>query len=298
MNSAVAWSVTDAAGTKVPLDPGVLASSANLAIAGHLALQPPFSFVGRQPLVVDGRPYRGKITVSSDGKHLQVIDTVGLEAYLKGVVPSEMPSNWPPDALKAQAVAARSYALANLTKGRAFDLYGDTRSQVYGGIDAEFPTASDAVDATKGQVVLYNGKVADTLFFSTSGGRTTSSLEATGDAVPLPRLGGRPLRHAVALPRLGPGAVRRYEAREGDEGRGPVSDLQTTTGPSGRVETVKLVSADDSQVTMTGAQMRSDLGAALDVVHLRAPLVAAVGEDDDLRRRASRSPDSRAAPPR
>ena len=166
LNSIVAWSVTDATGTKVALVPGILNLKPKLAIAGQPALQPPFTFVGKQPLVVDGRPYRGKIVVSSDGKQLQVVDTVGLEAYLKGVVPSEMPSGWPAEALKAQAVAARSYALANLTKGRAFDLYGDTRSQVYGGLDAEAGAASDAVDATKGQVVLYNGKVADTLFFS------------------------------------------------------------------------------------------------------------------------------------
>jgi stage II sporulation protein D len=259
LNSAVAWSVTDAAGTKVPLDPGVLALSTNLAIAGHLALKPPFSFVGRQPLVVDGKPYRGKITVSSDGKHLQVIDMVGLEAYLKGVVPSEMPSNWPSEALKAQAVAARSYALANLTKGRPFDLYGDTRDQVYGGIDAEFPTASDAVDATKGQVVLYNGKVADTLFFSTSGGRTTSSLEATGDAVPYLVSVDDPYDTLSPYHDWGPVLFDATKLAKEMKVAGPVSDLQTTTGPSGRVETVKLVSADDSHVTMTGAQMRSDL---------------------------------------
>jgi stage II sporulation protein D len=259
LNSAVAWSVTDAAGTKVPLDPGVLALSTNLAIPGHLALKPPFSFVGGQPLVVDGRPYRGKITVSSDGKQLEVIDTVGLEAYLKGVVPSEMPSNWPPEALKAQAVAARSYALANLTKGRSFDLYGDTRDQVYGGIDAEFPTASDAVDATKGQVVLYNGKVADTLFFSTSGGRTTSSLEATGDAVPYLVSVADPYDTLSPYHDWGPMLFDATKLAKEMKVSGPVSDLQTTTGPSGRVETVKLVSADDSHVTMTGAQMRSDL---------------------------------------
>ena len=120
-----------------------------------------------------------------------------------------MPSNWPAEALKAQAVAARSYALANLTKGRAFDLYGDTRSQVYGGIAAESPAASAAVDATKGQVVLYDGKVADTLFFSTSGGRTVSALEATGDAVPYLVSVADPYDTLSPLPRLGPGALRR-----------------------------------------------------------------------------------------
>ncbi len=65
-----------------------------------------------------------------------------------------------------------------------FDLYGDGRSQVYGGVAAETPATNAAVDATKGQVVMYAGKVADTLFFSSSGGRTASALESTGIAVP------------------------------------------------------------------------------------------------------------------
>src|SRR3954451_10722643 len=84
-----------------------------------------------------------------DGKTLQVVDVLGLEAYLKGVVPAEMPSAWSSEALKAQAVAARSYALASLAKGKDYDLYGYTRSQVYGGLDAELTATNDAVDATK-----------------------------------------------------------------------------------------------------------------------------------------------------
>src|SRR5207253_10667413 len=69
-------------------------------------------------------------------------------------------------------------------KGQDFDLYSDTRDQVYGGVVSESQAASDAITATKSQVVLWNGKVADTLFFSTSGGRTNSALDATGSAVP------------------------------------------------------------------------------------------------------------------
>src|SRR6478735_3147183 len=176
LSSVVAWSVTDATGTKVQLDPGTITLKPKLALPGRLELQPPFAFVGKQPLVVGTKPYRGKLVVSSDGKRVQVVDVLGLEPYLKGVVPSEMPSTWPAGALEAQAVAARSYALANLTKNRGFDLYG--------GVDAESSAASDAVDATKGQVVMWNGKVADTLFFSTSGGRTASAAEVTGVAVP------------------------------------------------------------------------------------------------------------------
>ena len=121
-------------------------------------------------------------------------DSVWMPEHL--IFPAEMPSGWAPEALKAQAVAARSYALANLAKGRPFDLYSDTRSQVYGGVKAESTKTSAAVDATKGEVVLFNGKVADTLFFSTSGGRTASALESTGckdqNHLPRSRAGSRP----------------------------------------------------------------------------------------------------------
>jgi stage II sporulation protein D len=259
LNSIVAWSVTDAAGTKVALAPGILNLKPKLAVAGQPALQPPFTFVGKQPLVVDGRPYRGKIVVSTDGKQLQVIDTVGLEAYLKGVVPSEMPSGWPAEALKAQAVAARSYALANLTKGRGFDLYGDTRSQVYGGLDAEAGAASDAVDATKGQVVLYNGKVADTLFFSTSGGRTASAADATGGAVPYLVPVADPYDTLSPYHAWGPVLFDAAKVEKQLKLSAPIATLQVANGTDGRVKTVTVVSSDDSQATLTGSQLRGQL---------------------------------------
>src|SRR5207245_8668173 len=117
------------------------------------------------------------------GGKLRAINVVGLEQYLYGVVPSEMPFTWLPEALKAQAVAARSYALATRRTG-AFGLYPATRSQVHLGIEHEKPSTNAAVDATAGQVVLYQGEVAKTFFFSTSGGRTASSEDVWGEPVP------------------------------------------------------------------------------------------------------------------
>jgi SpoIID/LytB domain protein len=165
-----------------------------------------------------------------------VIDTVGLEAYLKGVVPAEMPSAWLPEALKAQAVAARSYALANVATGRPFDLYGDTRSQVFGGVKVENSATSAAVDATKGQVVLYKGKVANTLFFSTSGGRTASALESTGIAVPYLVPVTDPYDTASPYHDWGPVLFDAAAVAKQFKLAAPIADLQTTTGPSGRVK--------------------------------------------------------------
>ncbi len=258
IDSVVAWSVTDAAGVKAALDPGTLVLKPKLALPGK-QLTPPLTFTSKQPLVVGGKPYRGKIRVLTDGKTLQVIDVVGLEAYLKGVVPSEMPSAWPPEALKAQAVAARSYALNGLAKGRDYDLYSDTRSQVYGGLDAELPATNAAVDATKGEIVLYNGKVANTLFFSTSGGRTASAAETTGTAVPYLVSVADPYDTASPYHDWGPVLVDAAKVAKQLKLPAPLADLRVTTGPSGRVKSVLAATADDRQVTVTGAQLRTQL---------------------------------------
>src|SRR5205814_10237923 len=95
--------------------------------------------------------------------------SVGPEPCLWGVVTSGMPDRWPAEALAAQAVVARTYALAHLHKGD-FDVYPDTRSQVYGGIAGESSSSTEAVNESAGEVVLYKGDIADTYFFSSSGG--------------------------------------------------------------------------------------------------------------------------------
>ena len=111
------------------------------------ALPGPLVFLpGATPLKYGGKQYRGQLQVNA-GKSLQLVNSVGLEPYLYGVVPREVPFLWPAEALKAQAVVARSYALA-VRKTGAYDLYADTRSQVYGGVAAERPTTNAAVDAT------------------------------------------------------------------------------------------------------------------------------------------------------
>jgi stage II sporulation protein D len=257
ISSTVAWTVADATGTKVQLDPGALVLTPKLALADHPELRAPFSFTAKQPLVVNSVPYRGRATVSSDGKVVQVIDTIGLEAYLKGVVPAEMPSAWSPEALKAQAVAARSYALANLAKGRPYDLYGDVRSQVFGGVKAENAATNAAVDATKGEVVLYKGKVADTLFFSSSGGRTASALEATGQNVPYLVPVADPYDTLAPYHDWGPVIMDAAKVAKTLKLASALADIQLVDGASGRVKSLTMTADDESQVTINGNQART-----------------------------------------
>lgn len=259
LESTAAWTVTDAVGTKVQLDPGALALTPKLALPDHPELQPPFTFTSKQPLLVNAVPYRGRMRVSSDGKLVQIVDTLALEAYVKDVVPAEMPSSWSPEALEAQAVAARSYALANLAKARAYDLYGDTRSQVFGGVKVENPATNAAVDATRGEVVLYKGTVADTLFFSSSGGRTASALEATGQNVPYLVPVSDPYDTLAPYHDWGPVVVDAAKVAKTLKLASPLADIQAEDGPSGRVRSLTMTSDDESQVTINGNQARAAL---------------------------------------
>jgi stage II sporulation protein D len=253
------WRAVDASGAVVQLGAAPLTLTPSSKLQGQ-AVTLPVTFTSATPIAVNGKPYRGRIVVSLDGKALQTVDLVALENYLKGVVPAEMPFDWPPAALEAQAVAARSYALANLVQGRTFDLYDDSRSQVYGGIDAETPSTSAAVDATKGQVVLYQGAVADTLFFSTSGGRTASAAELLG--TPVPYLVSVPDPYDTASPfhDWGPVLFDMATVAKKMKMASAVDDVEVTAGPSGRVQTVTVVGANESEASFTGAQVRTALG--------------------------------------
>ena len=104
---------------------------------------------------------------------LTVTNVVGLDDYLQGVVPAESPASWPAEALRAQAIAARTYAITT-AKSADFDHYADTRSQVYKGVGIEQPSTNAAVADTRGQIVTYQGQPVVTYFFSTSGGKTES----------------------------------------------------------------------------------------------------------------------------
>jgi SpoIID/LytB domain protein len=116
--------------------------------------------------------YRGELIAVPAGGRLNAVNRVTIDDYVKGVVPNEVPASWPQDALRAQAVAARSYALATTVDGDGFDLYDDTRSQVYGGKSSELPATNTAVNASAGEVVMDGERIAVTFFFSTSGGMT------------------------------------------------------------------------------------------------------------------------------
>lgn len=133
------------------------------------------------------RAYRGSLGLVETPAHLlTVVNSVGMEDYLQGVVPSEVPAAWPAAALEAQAVASRTYALTHIGQFAyaGFDLVPTTEDQVYGGYSAEQPASNAAVQATAGQIITYDGKPIQAYFFADSGGATEDSQNVWSASLP------------------------------------------------------------------------------------------------------------------
>jgi len=201
--------VEEGGGRRIPLSPGTVYRLR--ADGGRVLLEAPdgtpvagsrgsLRVEPRGPgalLSLGGRRYRGSLRALAGADGLDVVNAVGLEEYLLGVVPREMPPAWgdrAPAALDAQAIAARSYALATRVSGRPFDLYADERSQVYGGVADEDPRTTAAVRRTRGRVLAYRGEVVTAFFFSSSGGRTEDGANV------FPAGGARPYLASVPDP--------------------------------------------------------------------------------------------------
>ena len=130
--------------------------------------------------------YRGHFKVINDGLGLTVINDIPLEKYLQGVVPSEMPSSWEHEAHKAQAIAARSYAIANKGKRAkyGYDLKDTPEDQAYGGASAEKTNTNDAVSETAGIVLVCQGKIISAYYSASAGGRTNTGGQVWSKDLP------------------------------------------------------------------------------------------------------------------
>ncbi|HEX5929854.1 MAG TPA: SpoIID/LytB domain-containing protein [Solirubrobacterales bacterium] len=218
---------------------------------------------GRIEIAGIGR-FRGAleaVPTESDAGSLNVVNALALEQYVKGVMPNEVPPSWPVEELKAQSVAVRSIAITGDVGGNGFDLYSDTRSQVYEGLESEYPQTNAAVDATKGQVVMYGGEIAQTFYSACSGGHTESVVNVFGTAVPY--LVGVPdpydyycPLHKWTLEFSGPEISERLGAYL----KGRLKQVVVTKrGVSPRIITAKLVGTGGVS-TVTGSQLEVALG--------------------------------------
>jgi stage II sporulation protein D len=268
----------------LPAGQATLTPSLMLAVDGGPAqpLPPPLTFSPAEGATLSlGGAYRGQIVVDVVNGKLRAVNVVPLEEYLYGVVPSEMPSSWLPAALEAQAVAARSYALASRRAGAPFDVYADTRSQVYRGVAAETAEATQAVDATAGQVLLYGGGIATAVYSASSGGWTESAADAWSGA-------GKPYLISVRDPYdtispyhdWGPVPVPAKTLAQKLQLQGRIVDATVTKNSSRRVSALEVSSLQggtESIESVAGAAATSALGLrstwfSVGVLSLQPPL--------------------------
>lgn len=151
-----------------------------------LTIRPSTKADGAGEFTLNGRRYRGALELRHKGGGLTAVNIVPVDGYLRSVVPEEMPVDWPAEAIKAQSVAARSFALAS--RGRhaseGYDLCTTTHCQLYTGTAAEKSASNAAIKATRGEVLTYGGKPIEALFHTDSGGMTENSEDVWGSHVP------------------------------------------------------------------------------------------------------------------
>jgi stage II sporulation protein D len=223
----------------------------------------PLQVAGEAVRLAGTGTYRGALEFRSGAFGLSTINVVGLDDYVKGVVSRESPASWPLEALKAQAVAARTYAITTSKGGDGFDQYADTRSQVYGGVGAETAASNQAVDETAGQVVTYAGAPVVTYFFSTSGGRTEDVENVFGgEASPWLRSVDDPYDNASPRHRWGP--IKMTTASAGARLGGLVKGRFKGIKVVRRGESPRVVKADvigsGGKTRVSGATLRGRFG--------------------------------------
>ncbi len=262
----------DSAGGTHQLKSGVTYSVVD-GRAGTLRLSSGGRTVGSfpAPLVVNGAGpvdlvglgrYRGSLVFwPQPGGAVETVNSLDLEDYVRGVISAEMPPSWPAQALDAQAVAARTFAISVSPESSHFDVYSDTRSQMYRGVAAETAATNAAVAATQDQVVTYHGKPVVTYFSASSGGHTESIQNEWPGATPEPWLvgvpdpyddsGGNPFfRWTIDL------SVGQATARLGSLVKGSLIGIRVTKqGVSPRVVTALVVGTRGSS-TVTGLQLQ------------------------------------------
>jgi len=199
----------------------------------------------------DGRAYRGGLRVEVHDGALRVVNLVDLEAYLRGVVPSEMQAEWPLEALKAQAVAARSYTLASLDPGAAYDVCSSDACQVYRGMEIEHTRSDRAVADTEGIVIAWAGAPAIAYYHADSGGAVASSAEVWGRDVPYLR--GRTDVASVSPHRgwtahVAPAALNGALAAEGRSVGTPTGLTILARSASGRVSRAEVAGSEGSLI--------------------------------------------------
>lgn len=219
-------------------------------------------------IFVNRRPYRGDIVLvrSAEGT-LSAINVLDVESYLKGVLVHEISPKWPIDAIKAQAIAARTYALyqKEICSHRPYDLVADTSSQVYGGFSSEKNKTNRAVNFTFGEALLYRGKLFPAYFHATCGGSTENAAELWKVNIE-PLAGGRLCSFCTASPHYYWNASMDFKAIR--KKLGPFYTLQgelknifvEERNASGRIRSLRLEDGQGESAVISAKDFRQMMG--------------------------------------
>ena len=222
-----------------------------------------FERVSGSLLAYGGKRYRGMMLTKASGSGLYLVNQLRLEDYVRGVVPNEMPSSWASEALKSQAVAARSYARST-KRGGVFDFYADTRDQVYGGASSETRATNRAVGATARVAAVYGGKAIKAFFYSSNGGYSEDSAYVFGSSPYLKAVrdvdsSGRSFEARVGSPwTRWSGTINLYGSSRLGVGR--IRGVRVLTrSPSGRATKVRVTGTQGAKTIYGEYNVRYDL---------------------------------------
>ena len=240
------------------------------AVQGLDLIAPDNRNLAGQVTTINGKNYRGAVRLQNRNGRLTVINRVTVEEYLRGVVPEEMPPEWNMEALKAQSVAARTFALKNRHRHvkDGYDLCALNHCQQYGGIAAERTATNQAIAATRGEAIVYRGQPIDALFHTDSGGMTENSENVWGSSIPYLRAVKEVYPHTQAWDKnITADDLRAVLARHGKTldslKRITLSSLEAGKSAdrtvSGRVRSVRF-EGNKGQVSVSGNDLRSWLG--------------------------------------
>lgn len=218
---------------------------------------------------VNARPYRGALILrrTKEGK-LTAINRLGLEDYLVGALTSEVSAGWPMESLKAHAVVSRTMTAHRIwiSKGKEFDMTADTSTHMYYGVAAERGRTREAVEATRGQVMAWEGELFSASFHASCGGHTENVAELWSVKKPLPPLAGAEDPHCKNLKHYqwkASIAEKEFLQLLGDEAQKLGSLQEVSVGErnrSGRVRVLRM-KGENGSLSLTGRQVREKLGA-------------------------------------
>lgn len=226
-------------------------------------------------VIINGQKYRYRgnieIVIDRDYKKLNVINIIGIEEYLYGVLKKEISPRWPTETLKAQAVAARTYAIFNMNKyiDKGYNISASTDSQAYGGVNHEDPLTNSAVDKTRGIIVVYKGKTINAVYHSDSGGYTEDSENVWGSYVPYLRSVKSKFEEKVSPPHhtwsysINEKDLTEKLQKQGYTVNSVVSIEAANRSETGRISELVFITDNNEVINMKANDFRSLIGANL-----------------------------------